>query len=176
MLLSWLHPPSSASDTVLSLSRILLRPPPQFCLSSLFRVTFLPYSPFIRERASKGIPQISVPYPQCLPSLSDNFPGFPSFFCPPLIPMTSVGYMCLQGFRHSGDIIITSNWQHTYSCTDWTDLSTLRIFVYTSQVCFHALLTHTSTFGSAGPTQGCIWVMTDYNPWSFIVWQKQKVR
>lgn len=127
--LSWLHAPSSAFRHP---PLPLQNPNPPFCLSSLFRVAFLPYSPFIRERACKGIPQISVPYPLCLPSLSDLFSGFPSRFCPSLIPMTSVGHMCLQGIVHSGDISITSHWQHTQSCTDRIDLSTLSPFVYVS--------------------------------------------
>lgn len=46
--LSWLHAASSA----FSHPPLPLQSPnnPPFCLSSLFRVAFLPYSPFIRER------------------------------------------------------------------------------------------------------------------------------
>lgn len=40
----------------------------------------------------------------------------------------------------------------------------------------HLTVTRSSTFGSVGPMQGWIQAMTDYNPCSFVVWQKQEVK
>lgn len=80
--------PPLPSVTLLSLSRSLTPPPPPtlpFCLSSLFRVAFLPYSPFIRERQqAKAFHKFlfSILYASPLAFLLDLFSGFPSCFLP----------------------------------------------------------------------------------------------
>lgn len=74
---------------------------PPVCLSTLFRVTFQPYSPFISERGSKGIPQMSVAYPLCSLSFSDQF--FPALPTPHYF-MTPVGNRCLQACIYLGGI------------------------------------------------------------------------
>lgn len=82
-----------------------------------------------QKHSTNFCPRSSMPP---LTSLSDQFSGFLSCFCPPLIPITLTGHMFLQGFHHSGDISINSHWKQTHSCIIRTDLSTLSPFVYVS--------------------------------------------
>lgn len=149
-------------------------PPLPFCLSSLFRVAFLPYSPFIRERQRvRDIPQMSVLYPPC-PCIflrATLLAFLPVFHILPSFPSHQRVMCALRCFSTQGRSASPRPGCTYHCCTHGT--CAFNMFPCSFKI--HLTVPRSSTFGSVGPMQGWIQAMTDCNPCSFVVWQKQEV-